>query len=191
MNTNSNNHWALDTPFTQGLHENNNEIEASLCILRNKLTNYKDVDPSFEQDFEQDKVIDARIKSADEVVSKVINFHANYQILGTRLYSKNIQKWKGHVISVEGDTFKAKLNDLIEKGTHEIGEFELAEVSQEDRSLVKNGAAFYWSLGYSLRGGQVTKESVIRFQRILIWDQEDYDEAEDRAEDLYNSISWE
>lgn len=184
MNTKNNFNWALDTPFTQDMHENDEDIKASFFVLRQKLTeNYKDEDP-------QEINIDARLKSADEVVSKMVNHNPNYQILGTRLYSKNVQKWKGHIISVDGDTFTAKLYDLVQKGTYEIGEFERAEVSQEDRDLIEEGAAFYWSLGYSWREGQVTKESVIRFQRVL-WSQEDYDEAEDRAENLYNSISWE
>jgi len=61
-------------------------------------------------------------------------------------------------------------------GTFEMGRFDLREVSEEDRSLLVEGAVFYWSIGYSRINGQVQKQSNIRFQRLIPLDDDFIDQ---------------
>jgi len=105
-------------------------------------------------------------------------------------YFSKTQKWLGHIIEIKGETFMAKLEDITNGGTYEIAEFDLEEVSQEDQELMALGAVFYWGVGYENRNGQVIKQSLIRFQRLPKWDQEDMDEALDRASRLNSLSNW-
>src|SRR5450432_3570477 len=64
------------------------------------------------------------------------------------------QRWVGHISKIGKTDFEAKLEDLTNPGTYEIAEFDLEEISPEDRLLVQRGATFYWSIGYSHDNGQ-------------------------------------
>ena len=101
------------------------------------------------------------------------------------------QRWIGHVSKTGKTDFEAKLEDLTNPGTYEIGEFDMDEISPEDRPLVQRGATFYWSIGYSHDNGQISRKSLIRFQRILKWEEADMDSAADRARRLGQNLNWE
>lgn len=51
------------------------------------------------------------------------------------------------------------------------------------------GSVFYWSIGYKTVNGQLIKTSILRFQRILDWDEERFDKAADRASKLFNFLN--
>lgn len=106
-------------------------------------------------------------------------------------YSTTLQKWQGYVKQVDYDEgkFEAILNDMTEGGTNEIAEFDFNDVSPDDRKLIQDGAVFYWSIGYSNHNGQTKKESLLRFQRVVEWSEEDYDIASDRASDLNENLN--
>lgn len=104
-------------------------------------------------------------------------------------YTKTLQSWKGIVTTINEDSFQAELHDLTSGGTNEVAEIEIEDVSSDDLPLMKVGAAFYWNIVYSRRNGQIEKKSLIRFQRIIKWSSEDYDEALDRAERLFNNFN--
>ena len=106
-------------------------------------------------------------------------------------YTTSLQRWKGYVVEVNDETFSAKLEDLSNEGTHEIGSFEIDEVHPDDRSLIEKGAIFYWSIVYEMDRGQVIKGSKIRFQRIVNWSVKNYDMAADFATHIKESIKTE
>lgn len=84
------------------------------------------------------------------------------------------QKWIGHIFELHDNFFLGKLNDLNNPTTQEIIEIDLQDVSEEDKSLVRLGAAFYLSIGLSSdRNGQRKKEIILRFQRSKKWDADD------------------
>jgi hypothetical protein len=66
-----------------------------------------------------------------------------------------LQRWIGRVESVHADRFVAVTTDATNpRNPAEEVEFDLPEVSEGDRSLVAEGAMFYWSIGYrDSRGG--------------------------------------
>lgn len=118
-----------------------------------------------------------------EIVTKLVDASKPFQ---TNNYFLSLQKWKGFVTKLNEQTFEVRLEDSTSQGTYEIAEFENREVSPGDRELLQIGAAFYWSIGYSYNGNQIEKKSVIRFQRLNNWSEEEYDEAIDRGVQLYN-----
>jgi len=75
----------------------------------------------------------------------------------------NVPKcYEGFVLSVGQETFWARLIDQTRLASNE--EFDLDEVSLNQRHLVKKGAAFYWYIGYhDSPGGQRRRQSLIMF----------------------------
>ena len=58
------------------------------------------------------------------------------------------QLWEGTVVGVEKNEFVAVVNDKTEPSNpEEEVSFDLADVSEQDRSLVQIGASFYWLIG--------------------------------------------
>lgn len=107
-------------------------------------------------------------------------------------YSTTLQKWQGYINQVDFDErkFEAILNDITDEGTKEIAEFDFSDVSPDDRKLIEDGAVFYWSIGYSNYNGQTKKESLLRFQRVVEWSEEDYNIASDSASDLNKKLNF-
>jgi hypothetical protein len=119
---------------------------------------------------------------------------SRYLINGLRFsknYTKALQSWKGIVAEIGDGFFVGELEDLTNGGTKEIAEFDLETVSPDDKKLVQLGAAFYWNIGYRMNNGQITKESLIRFQRLIDWDSDDFDKACDRANELFENLKFE
>lgn len=79
-----------------------------------------------------------------------------------------LQRWTGVVELVETDRFFAVLRDETDaRNPLEEAELEFAEVSRSDRSLVVEGATFYWFIGYrDTVGGQRERISTLRFARL-------------------------
>lgn len=99
-----------------------------------------------------------------------------------------LQKFEGTVASVSGDSFVARLVDKTNPGPEEEAEIPLAEVMPGDRELVRPGAVFYWVMGYRRAvHGQLSRSSVIRFQRLPSWSSADVERAR-RAADTFLSF---
>lgn len=94
-----------------------------------------------------------------------------------------LQRFDGIVLSITNDSFVARLTDKTHSGSDEEAEIPLAEVTRGDRELVKPGAMFYWVIGYRREAyGQISRSSVIRFQRVPPWSDADIERAQKEAE---------
>lgn len=113
----------------------------------------------------------------------------SYLVTDSRNYFTKAQKWIGHVSEIGVQSFKANLKDLNTKTTDEVGEFDITDISEEDKELLSIGAAFYWSVGLANQNGQIEKKSLIRFQRLKPWTDEDYEKALLNAEMLYKRLN--
>lgn len=102
----------------------------------------------------------------------------------------NAQRWVGHVNEITAKTFFAELKDLNDPTTYEVGEFDIKEVSLDDRELLSIGAIFYWSIGLANYNGQVEKKSLIRFQRVTNYTSQHYDSVADKAQELFDNLNW-
>lgn len=104
------------------------------------------------------------------------------------------QEWEGEVIRIEEDRFLGRLHDLSEWNDAsfcEETEFSLKEISETDLSLLKEGAIFRWSLGFSRTpAGTRERTSRIVFRRLPAWTKKDLALSTQRAEELWKSIEW-
>jgi hypothetical protein len=104
----------------------------------------------------------------------------------------SLQKWQGYVLKVLPEFLLVRLIDLTQKGADEEAEIPIDEISRDDEDLIKPGAIFYWNIGYlDSYTGQRTRVSVIRFQRLPRWSDEEIDAAKQKAKRLQEIIGWE
>lgn len=128
-----------------------------------------------------DKDFDAHIDNEDRQNFDLssINQHYNH-FRDTQNYSRKTQRWQGYILELNSDRFVAKLEDLTKPGgTYEILEFDLSDVSPDDLPLVQIGSIFYWSIGSVMTNGQLKRQSILRFKRVALWSELDYDSATD------------
>jgi hypothetical protein len=94
-----------------------------------------------------------------------------------------LQKFEGTVQLVQEDSFVARLVDKTNTTPEEEAEIPLAEIMPGDRELVKPGAVFYWVIGYRREEhGQLSRSSMIRFQRLPSWSLAEVERAKKAAE---------
>lgn len=105
----------------------------------------------------------------------------NLSLEKSRDYLVTIQKWRGHIIEVNEDSFLAKLDDLTEGGTQEVAEFKQREVHPSERQFISLGTVFYFYIAYKISMGTLSKETVIKFQKPIQWNESNFDRASDRA----------
>ncbi|MCA9664092.1 MAG: hypothetical protein KC503_00845 [Myxococcales bacterium] len=75
-------------------------------------------------------------------------------------------EFRGVVVEVLDDSFWARWRELT-SGETEEGEFPLDEISLADRSLVREGAEFYWYIGFAdSPAGTRSRQSILRFRRM-------------------------
>jgi hypothetical protein len=81
------------------------------------------------------------------------------------------QLWEGTVTEIRDGGFVARLADLTNaRNPDEQAVFETAEVSQDDRHLVRPGSAFYLVIGTEQTPGGTRKNvSIIQFRRLPAW----------------------
>ncbi|MGA7577353.1 MAG: hypothetical protein ACLQUW_07170 [Desulfobaccales bacterium] len=163
----------------------------SLSSLTSKEINFclrdPEVDP-LSQMREMEQVTGQSI-SIGKFVAPIIEF-PSVQVHINRMVS--LQKWQGYVLKVLDDSLWVRLIDLTQNGPDEEAEISLEEISRDDFELIKPGAIFYWNIGYlDFYSGQRIRSSVIRFQRMPAWSDEEIDAAREQAELLQNSIHWE
>ena len=97
-------------------------------------------------------------------------------------FSLALQKWEGYVTEVCSDTFWARLSPIFGEGSDQDAEIYLEEVDLEDRTLIKPGAVFYWTIGYLNRPSGRQRSSVIRFRRLPVWSKQDLIKARATAQ---------
>lgn len=178
-------HWVVDNPITV---KTNGENGSRFIIdsIENEITKRKKALPS-------DSLFVEKLLNEGEENSNFLlpNFSINYTISSIRNSFSHTQKWIGYIVRLKTDSFIAKLEDINNPNTYEIGEFEFREISPEDKELISLGTVFYWSIGYANYNGQVKKESIIRFKRTAGWKEDDVDFVADRSSRLDSELKWE
>jgi len=161
-------------------------INDKVVRLLAKMSESKKSDPL---ETKQSKIEDEQeILISPEEVKKILTSQRSF----SRDYYQNIQKWKGYVLEVHEHAFTARLDDLNDLSTHEIASFSNDDVSPSDRPLISVGSVFYWSVGnYISANGQLTKQSLIRFQRLAGWSTSEVDRITDKARQLAEDLNWE
>ncbi|MGD0762656.1 MAG: hypothetical protein ABR929_05595 [Roseiarcus sp.] len=104
-----------------------------------------------------------------------------------------LQEWEGYVTEIGESTFVARLVDLTanEQTEDEVADFLISDLSDDDLSLLKEGAGFRWVIGYQRRrSGQKIRASQIVFRRLPAWTNRDIKAAQARAEQLLTELHW-
>ena len=99
---------------------------------------------------------------------------------------KLLQLWEGRVIEVGEKEFTSVISDRTNpEFPEEQVTIDFEEVTEDDIPLVKPGAVFYWSIGYSDKPGSPrVRESRIRFRRLPPWTQKEFDRVQKTAKNL-------
>lgn len=107
----------------------------------------------------------------------------------SRVVFEALQKWEGRVLSRTDSTFVAVVSDLVDGVTEEQAEFEIDDVTKEDRPLVQPGAIFYWSIGYRVElSGERSRVSILVFRRLPAWSELDLERVATRAQELRDGL---
>jgi len=105
-----------------------------------------------------------------------------------------LQEWEGYVTQIANDVFTARLTDLTAGDSlpTEETEFLISDVADSELDLLREGAIFRWIIGYRKEPyGSKFRFSEVVFRRLPQWTKEDLLLAEEHAENLLQSISWE
>lgn len=103
---------------------------------------------------------------------------------------RSLQAWEGTVNLVGATMFTARLFDRARPGEEEAAEFELSEISEDDRPLVVAGSVFYWDVGYLDTPGGRRCASEIRFRRLPAWTREELEVARREAAEFRELVGW-
>jgi hypothetical protein len=138
------------------------------------------------------KNVDLSLADRKLLAEQDYQFPSHNTLVAGRNGFKSLNKWEGYVteFSEDGDDFSAILTDLKNGGTKEEVTLPVEEVSEQDRPLLQLGALFYWNIGYEKVNGQIKKASIIRFKRLPKWNDKDWDNILDKANELEKGIDW-
>jgi hypothetical protein len=99
---------------------------------------------------------------------------------------KILQSWEGRVVEILEDEFSAILEDETNPELNEeIVTLDKNVISPNDLKLLKEGAVFYWTIGYCdpIGRGRLTF-SEIRFRRLINWSKDSVKQALKRGAEL-------
>ncbi|MGA9722562.1 MAG: hypothetical protein WBQ86_08925 [Candidatus Binatus sp.] len=99
---------------------------------------------------------------------------------------QKLQEYEGEVLSIREMDFDARLVDLTDTGAQRLeATFSIDEVSPSDKPLMREGAVFYWIIGFrDYPNGQRKTEQFVRFRRLPIWSRRDIARLDARADEL-------
>jgi len=99
---------------------------------------------------------------------------------------QKLQEYEGEVLSIRALDFVARLVDLTDIGAQRLEAiFSIDEVSPSDEPLMREGAVFYWVIGFrDYPNGQRKTEHFLRFRRLPIWSKRDMERLEARVDEL-------
>ncbi len=93
----------------------------------------------------------------DNKLTHQSDFKSNFEVL---------QVWEGYIETIEKDEIVSRLYNAVNNSIN-IYEFNIHEVSEDDKPLVKPGALFFLYLGYDNIDGTVRKSLYVKFRRFL------------------------
>ncbi len=74
----------------------------------------------------------------------------------------------------------------------EEADFDLEDIADPDRDLLREGAIFRWTIGYETApSGSKKRVSQLVFRRLPKWTRNEIAQADRDADDLLNGINWE
>ena len=103
-----------------------------------------------------------------------------------------LQEWEGYVLSISEDTFTARLVDVTMGRSEEDEEADLPldDLEDADRSRIRDGAIFRWTIGYQRGpGGTKYRSSCIVFRNLPGWTKKELEKNRREAADWASALS--
>jgi hypothetical protein len=148
---------------------------------------FQDFFRSTEQALQQDQHVLSDRLYEERIAAEPVQLPVRLKKLPPRSTFSPIEEWEGAVLSIEGDSFTARLaNKTDSQAPEEEGQFDMAQLSSaEDRNLVVPGSIFYFSVGYEESpSGQRRISAFLRFRRLPAWTSAELKEIEAEADRL-------
>jgi hypothetical protein len=103
-----------------------------------------------------------------------------------------LQEWEGFVSEIGIDSFTGLLVDLTakKKRPEEKMEFPISDLSEDDKSLLREGAIFRWSIGYQMQHGTKKRISQIVFRRLPAWTRSDFEASKRKVKEIAENVVW-
>ncbi len=100
------------------------------------------------------------------------------------------EKFDGVVLSVDDETFVARLFPSEADTGPAEAEFSRKELSEADQPLLFPGAPFVLTIGYRQSGSRLTRESSFYMRRLPTWSDEELNQAAQRAKTFSETVGW-
>jgi hypothetical protein len=101
-----------------------------------------------------------------------------------------LKKFDGYILSVGGDSFVARWKGDERTEPELEAEFELAELSPQDRALVAPGTPLVWNLSSRRTAGTFSRESIVYVRRIATPDENEINLSVEKTIERFGSIEW-
>lgn len=102
-----------------------------------------------------------------------------------------LQEWEGSVLEVSEETILVRLIDKTNPSTEEVlSELNFDELSDDDRSRVREGSVFSWYIGYLTERGTRFRVSQVRFRRLPAMTAGDIQRAQAEAREVLSDLGW-
>lgn len=111
----------------------------------------------------------------------------------TREYTSTTAiEWEGVVEKISVDTFEARLRSIKGGQTDHIeyAEFDVSDVPEGDKNLLKPGGIFRWTIGVSTQHGTKKKFSSIYFRRMPAWTKRSLANSTQEITNLIVDLEW-
>lgn len=188
INSMSNSHWLLDNDVSN-VWPNRKDVNSEITLINQKVESINDIlEKGTDEELNNTFSNRTKLIEVDELVSK----SSYYNLTRRRIYTKNVVKWKGVIISISDSIFKARLYEIgSADATYETAEFNIqTDTTEQDRELIAVGAIFYWSVGNIIKNRTQSKISEIRLRRIADISPNEFDELHDDLTTKYGNIEW-
>lgn len=102
-----------------------------------------------------------------------------------------LQQWEAVIEEVFKDSVSLKLIDINNSNAMtELAEVSVEDFSPTDEDFIRQGAVFYWTIGYELRkGGQKCRISELRPRRLPPLTNSMAEEAKNRADEMFQRLN--
>lgn len=186
MSTNDKNNWVIDRRHSDCQNGDNHIDNVFKYTISSKVSQLKSEIEDLYSNINLSGSADRR--QNNEVAFVLPRFNTELAIDKRNYFGKSVN-WIGFIEEINSDSFSAKLYDDENSESYEVAEFDVEEVSESDKELLKVGASFYWSVGFATENGQVKKQSLIRFRRRFL-EISEFDNIVDESREMSKKMKW-
>lgn len=108
----------------------------------------------------------------------------------TSLTYEPIESFEGYVITVNEETFVARLTNIMDRTEYEMEILKEAITDKSDLKRLEKGAIFFWEISRRKDAERDDVISTLLFRRGPCWSKEEIQQAEKEAKSISNNLGW-